>query len=100
MSGSIPLSCSLRDFAAVLTALTISPIMTYVHASLRQTSQRRFSYVPLLLMMWYTLHARAATAPLLPVDYWCKVFPIFLFLNLIFLVLLSPPQEVCLVIHA
>ena len=81
MMGSITLSCSLRSFAAVLTALTMYPLVTSAHASLRQTPHSRFSSVPLLLRMRCTLRYRAATSPLLTVDSWCKVFlviPFFL----------------------
>ena len=45
MSGSIHLSCSLSFFDVVLTALKFSPLVTSVHDSLRQTSQRRLSSV-------------------------------------------------------
>ena len=79
--GSIPLYCSLRSFAAVLTALKMSPLVTSAHASLRQTPHSRFSSVHLLLRMRCTLRYRAATSPLLTVDSWCKVFlviPFFL----------------------
>ena len=65
--GSIPLYCSLRSFAAVLTALKMSPLVTSAHASLRQTPQSRLSSVPLLLSMCCTLRYRVATDPLFPV---------------------------------
>ena len=55
MSGLIPLSCTLRIFAAVLTALTMSPLVTSVHALLCQTSKIRLSSVPLLFSMWCAL---------------------------------------------
>ena len=100
MLGSIILSCSLRFFAAVLTALTMFPLVTSIHALLCQTLQRRFSSVPVLLRMWYTLRARDSTANLLPVYSWCNVCPILLFFWLDFFVLLSPPQAVCSVSHA
>ena len=80
MSGSTLLSCSLRGFVTVITALKMSSLVTSAHASLSQMSQSRFYYVPLLLKMWYTLHARVATSPFLPVDLWCKVCPVPLFL--------------------
>ena len=78
-SGSIPLYCSLRVFEAVLTALTLSPLVTSFHNSLRQISQRILYYVPLLLSMWCTLHAGAAKDPFLSKYFWCKVFPIIPF---------------------
>ena len=79
MSGSITFSCRLRVFAAVLTALTMSPIILSVHDSLHQTSHSIVYYVPLLIRMWCTLHAKAATAPLRPIDLWYKFFPILPF---------------------
>ena len=100
MLGSITPYCSLRVFEAVLTALTIYLLVTYVHDLLHYTSQIRFSSVPLFLSMRCTLHARASAYPLLIVDLWCKVSPILPFLWFYFLVLLSPPQAVCSVFHA
>ena len=79
MMGSITFSCILRVFAAILTTLTTSLLVNYIHALLCQTPQSRFSYVPLFIRMWYTLHTRTTTAPLLTVDLWCKVFLILLF---------------------
>ena len=75
MLGQIPLSHSLRFFVAFLNTLTMSPLVSSIHALLRQTLQSILSSIALLLRMCYTLRARAATAPLLPVDLWCKVFP-------------------------
>ena len=95
MLGSTPLSFSLRVFAAVLAYLTLSPLATSFHASLRQMLQRRLSSITLLLRMSYTLLYRATTAPFLPFDSWCKVCPILPFSYLGFLALLSPPQAVC-----
>ena len=79
MSGSFPLTCSLRVFAAVLTDFPLSLLVTSVYIFLFQTSHSRFSSVPLLLSMRYTLCDRADTSPLLPVDLWCKVCPIIPF---------------------
>ena len=79
MQGSIILSCILRVFVVVLTNMTMSPLVTSVHNSLQETSQSRLSSVTLLLRMWYTLNARAAMAPFLTIDSWCKVCPILPF---------------------
>ena len=99
MSRQINLSCILRVFAAVLIALTMSPLVTYVHAFLRQTSQSIYPSVPLLVRIWCTLRARDFAAPLLPVDLCFKVCPVLIFLWFEILVL-SLPQEVCSVFHA
>ena len=80
MLVSIPISCSLRIFAEVISAQTMSLIVTYVHTLLIQTSHIILSSVPLFLSMWYTLCDRSAEAPFLPVDSWCKVLPILPFL--------------------
>ena len=74
-SGSMPLSSSLSDLAADLTAATISLLWISDHTSLWKTSQRRFSSEPLLTRMWWTLRARDATAPPLPVPSWWSVWP-------------------------
>ena len=79
MSGSITLSCTLRIFAAVVTALKISLLVTSVYIFLWQTSQSRLSSVPLFIRMWCDPSARDAKAPLLPVDSWYKVCPILPF---------------------
>ena len=79
MVEGIPLSCSLRVFAAVPAALTMSPLVTYVHASLRQTLKSIFSSTILFLRMWCTLCAMASTDPFLLIYLWCEVCPILLF---------------------
>ena len=68
MFGSITLSCILRFFELVITALKISLLVTAVHASLRQTPQSKFSSITLLLSMWCTLLAMDSKDPLLLVD--------------------------------
>ena len=79
MLGSILLSCILRVLAAVLNALTMSLLVASFHSLLCQTSHSRLYSVPLLMIMWCTLRDRSSMAPFLPVDLWCKVFPILMF---------------------
>ena len=81
MSGSTPLSCSLRGFEVVLTALKMSLLLTSVHDSLRQTSQRIFSSITVLLRMCCTLRARSDTDPVLPFYLWFKVYLIIYFIE-------------------
>ena len=74
-SGSMPFSWRLRDLAAARTAATISALWISSQTSLWRTSQSKFSSVPLLDRMWWTLRAREATAPPRPVPSWCSVCP-------------------------
>jgi len=80
----MPLFCNFRAFAAARTAATISELWTEIHALSWKTSQMIFWSLPLLLRMWCTLRASAATAPFSPVVSWCRVWPVLPFSDLKF----------------
>ena len=83
ISGSILLSCSLRVFTVVLTALTMSTLVTFVQYLLLQTSHIRFSSVPLLIRMWYTV-LWLTWPPFCPLIRGVRFYPFFCFSDLIF----------------
>ncbi len=75
MSGSYPFSWRLSALTDSLMACTMLLPVTLVHFLFKYTSQITFDSSPPFDKMWCTRRARPATAPRVPVDCWCRVWP-------------------------